>query len=271
MLAGAITSQIDVTQLVTALFFLFFAGLVFYLRREDKREGYPLEDPGPGKQPLVGFPLPPPPKQYNLLNGGTAEMPHHYSPSEVRAREQFGIAGDALVPTGDPLLDGIDPAAYALRKDEPMYAREGMIQMLPLRELPAWRVAEGDPDPRGMTVIGADGAVAGIVGDIWIDRSVKILRYIEVEVSRQDRPLVAPCCRSTMPTSVGVETKSASARCSRASSPTFRNCASPTGSRRARRTASTPSSRADSSTFASRTRDSSHECRHAHRRAIRTR
>lgn len=188
MLAGAITSQIDVTQLVTALFFLFFAGLVFYLRREDKREGYPLEDPGPGKQPLVGFPLPPPPKQYNLLNGGTAEMPHHYSPSEVRAREQFGIAGDALVPTGDPLLDGIGPAAYALRKDEPMYAREGMIQMLPLRELPAWRVAEGDPDPRGMTVIGADGAVAGIVRDIWIDRSVKILRYIEVEVTTGSPP-----------------------------------------------------------------------------------
>ncbi len=40
---GAITGYIDVAQVVLYAFWIFFAGLVFYLRREDRREGYPLE------------------------------------------------------------------------------------------------------------------------------------------------------------------------------------------------------------------------------------
>ena len=39
---GAITGSIDVAQVVLYVFWIFFAGLIFYLRREDKREGYPL-------------------------------------------------------------------------------------------------------------------------------------------------------------------------------------------------------------------------------------
>ncbi|MBV9117235.1 MAG: photosynthetic reaction center subunit H, partial [Acetobacteraceae bacterium] len=65
----AFTRDIDLTQIVFAIFALFFLGLVIYLRREDKREGYPLEDPVPGRRPLVGFPEPPPPKTYTLLEG----------------------------------------------------------------------------------------------------------------------------------------------------------------------------------------------------------
>lgn len=33
----------DFAQITVYLFWFFFAGLVIYLRREDKREGYPLE------------------------------------------------------------------------------------------------------------------------------------------------------------------------------------------------------------------------------------
>ena len=40
---GAITSNIDVAQVVLYVFWIFFAGLIFYLRQEDRREGYPLE------------------------------------------------------------------------------------------------------------------------------------------------------------------------------------------------------------------------------------
>ena len=40
---GAITQYIDVAQIVLYVFWFFFAGLIWYLRREDKREGYPLE------------------------------------------------------------------------------------------------------------------------------------------------------------------------------------------------------------------------------------
>ena len=35
--------NIDVALIVLYAFWIFFAALIFYLRREDKREGYPLE------------------------------------------------------------------------------------------------------------------------------------------------------------------------------------------------------------------------------------
>lgn len=41
-----ITSSIDFAQLLLYAFWLFFAGLIYYLRREDKREGYPMEPDG---------------------------------------------------------------------------------------------------------------------------------------------------------------------------------------------------------------------------------
>ena len=40
---AALTGYIDVAQVTLYAFWLFFAGLIFYLRREDKREGYPLD------------------------------------------------------------------------------------------------------------------------------------------------------------------------------------------------------------------------------------
>ena len=40
---GAITQYVDVAQIVLYMFWAFFAGLIIYLIRENKREGYPLE------------------------------------------------------------------------------------------------------------------------------------------------------------------------------------------------------------------------------------
>jgi photosynthetic reaction center H subunit len=51
----------DGAQIALYAFWLFFAGLVFYLRREDKREGYPLDSP---QGPREGFPSVPPKKVY---------------------------------------------------------------------------------------------------------------------------------------------------------------------------------------------------------------
>ena len=42
-------------------FWLFFIGLVIYLRREDRREGYPLESP---QGPREGFPRVPEKKKW---------------------------------------------------------------------------------------------------------------------------------------------------------------------------------------------------------------
>lgn len=181
--AGAITGDIDFTQLVFAGFVIFFLGLVYYLRQQDKREGYPLEDPADPARRLVGFPLPPPPKEFLLPEGGTAVMPHFTSPTELKAARLFPHPGSPWVPTGDPLEDAVGPAAYPLRGDAPLYTSGTEVALKPMRDLPDWRVWAGEVDPRGMTVIGVDGVAAGTVIDLWVDRDVKILRYLEVELA----------------------------------------------------------------------------------------
>ena len=40
---ASFTGTFDLAELAFYVFVLFFLGLVYYLRREDKREGYPLE------------------------------------------------------------------------------------------------------------------------------------------------------------------------------------------------------------------------------------
>lgn len=52
---------IDGATIAIYAFWLFFFGLVIYLRREDKREGYPLESP---QGPREGWPKPAPTKTY---------------------------------------------------------------------------------------------------------------------------------------------------------------------------------------------------------------
>lgn len=47
---------IDGAQIALYAFWIFFAGLIYYLRREDKREGYPLES---WQGPREGWPKPP--------------------------------------------------------------------------------------------------------------------------------------------------------------------------------------------------------------------
>jgi photosynthetic reaction center H subunit len=56
---GSIVGSIDTAQVVLYVFWVFFAGLIFYLRREDKREGYPLVSDRAGGVSVVGFPVPP--------------------------------------------------------------------------------------------------------------------------------------------------------------------------------------------------------------------
>lgn len=59
--------KIDGAQIALYAFWLFFAGLVIFLRREDKREGYPLESPD---GPREGWPTVPDPKTYIHRDGG---------------------------------------------------------------------------------------------------------------------------------------------------------------------------------------------------------
>jgi len=182
MPSGAITEYIDVAQLALYAFWVFFAGLVYYLRREDKREGYPLESDRSGAIRVQGWPAIPPQKT-RLLAHGRAATGGGPDTRPVAAQPIGAWLGAPLEPTGDPMQDGVGPAAYANRADVPDLTFEGATKIVPLRAAPGFDVEGNDPDPRGMHVIGADGAVGGVVRDVWVDRSEAIFRYLEVEVT----------------------------------------------------------------------------------------
>ncbi len=181
MLPGALTGQLDAVQILVALFFLLFAALIYYLRREDKREGYPLWDVSPRNVPIEGFPPVPPTKVYLLMEGGTTTMPHRFEPSATRAIPAEPYFGAPLIPIGDAMLAEVGPGAYPMRKTTPLLS-EGEPQVQPMRVAHGWNVMKGDADPRGMAVFDAGKVEVGTVVDLWIDRGVKILRYLEVKL-----------------------------------------------------------------------------------------
>jgi photosynthetic reaction center H subunit len=100
--------------------------------------------------------------------------------SELKAVPVDDFNGSPLVPTGDPMVDGVGPAAYANRADVPDLTARGEAKIVPMRVAPGYTVASGDPDPRGLPVKGTDGEIAGDIVDIWVDRSEPQVRYYEV-------------------------------------------------------------------------------------------
>jgi photosynthetic reaction center H subunit len=186
---GAITSYIDVAQLVLYAFWIFFFGLVLYLRREDKREGYPLESDRSARIRVEGFPRMPSPKSFRLPQGAIRYAPRNEArPPELNAAPTNPWPGAPLQPTRNPLIDGIGPAAYAQRENRPDVTLAGAPRIVPMRVAPEFSVDERDPDLRGMTVFGADGAVVGPVTDLWVDRAEPQIRYIEVRAGADAGP-----------------------------------------------------------------------------------
>jgi photosynthetic reaction center H subunit len=179
----ALTQSIDVAQVVLYAFWIFFAGLVFYLRREDRREGYPTEEDNPKQVHASGAILMPPPKTYRLLHGGVTTVPNSSRDGrDIGAERTSPASGFPLQPVGDPMLSNAGPASYAQRADAPERTREGHDAIVPMRAAPDFSVDAG-PDPRGWAVVGADGEVAGRVTDIWVDRADVMARYLEMELA----------------------------------------------------------------------------------------
>lgn len=195
MLRGSITGYIDVAQLTLYAFFVFFAGIILYLRREDKREGYPLEaDIGP-KNSKQGFPATPKPKFFRMSHGATYQAPRATQDRRpILARKVEHWPGSPLQPTGDPMLDAVGPASYAERDDFPELMLDGTQMIVPMRSAPETWVDAEDADPRGMVVVGADHREAGVVTDIWVDLAEPQIRYLEVEVlgSESGRHVLLP-------------------------------------------------------------------------------
>jgi photosynthetic reaction center H subunit len=189
---GAITGYIDVAQVVLYLFWIFFFGLIYYLRQEDKREGYPLEtDRRSDRVAVQGFPPMPRPKTFLLRQGHTYMAP----PGNIDRREVKAVPigpwpGAPLEPTGDPMIDAVGPASYAERDDVPEVTAEGENRIVPLRVARDFFVAPQDPDPRGWSVVTADGLSPGVIREIWVDRSEPAPRYYEVQIEGGRRVLL---------------------------------------------------------------------------------
>jgi photosynthetic reaction center H subunit len=188
---------LDAAALSLYIFFAFFAGLIYYLTRENKREGYPMVNELPDRPAFAtmhGFPETPAPKVFRLHYPEGATVVQGVRPErDVTAQlsPDYPYPGTAFVPTGDAMRDGVGPASYADRADTPDLAYDdNKPKIVPLRAAPGWHIAHEDPDPRGKSVITLDGVVAGTVVDLWVDRSEYILRYLETEVAGGRRVLV---------------------------------------------------------------------------------
>ncbi|KAB7644857.1 photosynthetic reaction center subunit H [Polymorphobacter fuscus] len=176
---------LDVAELAFYLFFLFFIGLVWYLNRESRREGYPLEHDISG---VVGNDV----ARLDFSDRKTFQLPHGLGtytpeavprdalPTNVLPRVYPGTPLDVI---GEPLGSGVGPGGYALRADRPDIDMFGRPRIVPMAIAEHVSVATKDVDPRGLPVSGLDGLVAGTVRDIWVDRAEHVIRYIDVALT----------------------------------------------------------------------------------------
>jgi photosynthetic reaction center H subunit len=102
----------------------------------------------------------------------------------IPAKPVAGHPGAALEPTGNPMKDGLGAAAWAVdRADRPDLTVNGAPRIQPMRVAHGFSIADGDPDPRAMTLVAADGRSPGKVTDVWVDLAEPAIRYLEVELS----------------------------------------------------------------------------------------
>lgn len=182
MQIGAITGYVDLAQIILYLFWIFFAGIIYYLVLENHREGYPMESEGPGSAVVTGWPIPSP-KIYKLASGKEVVAPDLARAEPPQNNRRDGTSyGNPYDPIGDPMTAGVGPGSYAMRSDVPDTDLHGQPVIRPLRLLNGFGISPHDTDPRGLPVMGADGKVAGKVADVWIDTCEMMLRYIEIDV-----------------------------------------------------------------------------------------
>jgi photosynthetic reaction center H subunit len=173
----------DLASLSIWLFWLFFAGLIYYLQTENMREGFPSRTrtasrSEPGHLPRAeGQDLPP------------AERPGHADGALGPAADRTDVAlartaaddGFPHAPTGDPLADGVGPAAWANRKDVPELDGARPPKITPMAGHPDFFVSAGR-DPRGLPVLAKDDQVVAHVTDMWVDGPEHLVRYLETRL-----------------------------------------------------------------------------------------
>jgi photosynthetic reaction center H subunit len=192
MNAAYIVGSFDVAELAFLLFFGFFVALVFYLNKESRREGYPLEEEEDGKV-LPGSLFDGAKKSFQLPHGRGTYVPEDVARDDVNvpAVQAFRAAGAPYVPTGDAMADGMGPAAWANRAKYPDLTFDGRPRIVPIAQSHELVVAPNDPQLVGYPVVAADGVTVGKVSDIWVDQAEHMIRYLEVETT-SGKKVLAP-------------------------------------------------------------------------------
>jgi photosynthetic reaction center H subunit len=193
MNAAYIVGTFDVAELAFLLFFGFFIALVFYLNKESRREGYPLENEVSGVVENDARLFDGDKKSFQLPNGRGTYVPEDVARDDVNvpAVQAFRAGGAPWVPTGDAMADGMGPAAFANRAKYPDLTFDGRPRIVPIAQSHELIVSPQDPQLIGWTVVAADGVTAGTVSDIWVDQAEHIIRYLEVETT-SGKKVLAP-------------------------------------------------------------------------------
>ena len=180
---GNITGYIDLAQILLYVFWIFFAGLIWYLVLEGHREGYPMESGSSGRAVIKGFPIPEP-KTFLLEGGRRVTVPDLTRKEPAyNAVASHPSSGSPIEPTGDAMTAAVGAGAYSNREDVPERTTHGVPLIQPLRIANDFSVASQDVDPRGLPVMAGDGKQGGTVKDIWIDSAEMMFRYLEVEIT----------------------------------------------------------------------------------------
>ena len=130
---GNITGYVDLAQILLYVFWVFFAGLIYYLVQENHREGYPMESGSNGRAVVKGFPIPA--AKTFLLEGGksvTVPISTRKEPP-IRAVTTGPTSASPIAPSGDAMTSGVGAAAYASREDVPESSHSGAPLLQPLR------------------------------------------------------------------------------------------------------------------------------------------
>ena len=181
----AFVGNLDLASLTLWLFWIFFALLIYYIQRENMREGYPLENDDGTESANQGlFPVPSD-KTFILPHGrGELTVPSGQKAERTDiALEQTSKAnGYPFEPTGNPMTDGVGPASWVSRRDEPELDAKGHPKIVPLSHATAFHINAGQ-NPIGLPVVSGDKQVVGTVTDVWIDEPEQLARYFEYELA----------------------------------------------------------------------------------------
>lgn len=185
MVGNEFFGNFDLASAAIWMFWIFFALLVYYLQTENMREGYELENEDGTTSASQGlFPMP---------KDKTFQLPHDRGELTVPSGQRGDRAdlaleassqsvGSPYLPSGDPMQDGVGPAAWAPRSDHPELDAHGHVKIKPLSMLPDFAFSAGR-DPRGKAVVAGDGEVVGRIIDMWVDVPEQMVRFLTVDLN----------------------------------------------------------------------------------------